>query len=129
MKWVSMLKRSIGGENFYIPLPQIIFFITYHNEVSAIFLKLWCLIYFSKPNFSFSSGQSLSRAWLSANPWVTARQASLSITNSWSLLKLMSIESVKPSNHLIEHFYICLLAIFMSLFLTVSANFLPIFSN
>ena len=96
-----MLKRSIGGENFYIPLPQIIFFITYHNEVSAIFLKLWCLIYFSKPNFSFSSGQSLSRAWLSANPWVTARQASLSITNSQSSLKLTSIESVMPSSHLI----------------------------
>ena len=35
------------------------------------------------------------------NPWTAARQASLSITNSWSLLKLMSIESVMPSNHLI----------------------------
>ena len=37
----------------------------------------------------------------SATPWTAARQASLSITNSWSLLKLMSIESVMPSNHLI----------------------------
>ena len=37
----------------------------------------------------------------SATPWTTARQASLSITNSWSSLKLMSIESVMPSNHLI----------------------------
>ena len=37
----------------------------------------------------------------SATPWTTACQASLSITNSWSLLKLMSIESVMPSNHLI----------------------------
>ena len=36
-----------------------------------------------------------------ATPWITARQASLSITNSWSLLKLMSIESVMPSSHLI----------------------------
>ena len=36
-----------------------------------------------------------------ATPWTTARHASLSITNSWSLLKLMSIESVMPSNHLI----------------------------
>ena len=35
------------------------------------------------------------------DPWTTAHQASLSITNSWSLLKLMSIESVMPSNHLI----------------------------
>ena len=38
---------------------------------------------------------------LFATPWTAARQASLSNTNSWSLLKLMSIESVKPSNHLI----------------------------
>ena len=45
--------------------------------------------------------QLLSRLQLFATPWTTARQASLSITNSWSLLKLMSIESVMPSNHLI----------------------------
>ena len=44
---------------------------------------------------------SLSRVWLFVTPWTTAHQASLSITNSQSLLKLMSIESVMPSNHLI----------------------------
>ena len=49
----------------------------------------------------FSSVQSLSSVRLFATPWTAARQASLSITNSWSLLKLMSIESVMPSNHLI----------------------------
>ena len=43
----------------------------------------------------------LSRFQLSATPWTAAHQASLSITNSQSLLKLMSIESVMPSNHLI----------------------------
>ena len=48
-----------------------------------------------------SSVQSLSRVWLFATPWTAARQASLSITNSRSLLKLMSIESVMPSSHLI----------------------------
>ena len=48
-----------------------------------------------------ASFQSLSHVWLFATPWTTARQASLSITNSWSLLKLMSIESVMPSNHLL----------------------------
>ena len=48
-----------------------------------------------------SSVQSLSRVRLFATPWTTARQASLSFTNSQSLLKLMSIESVMPSNHLI----------------------------
>ena len=47
------------------------------------------------------SVQSLSRVQLSATPWTAAHQASLSITNSWSSLKLMSIESVMPSSHLI----------------------------
>ena len=51
--------------------------------------------------FQFSSLQSLSRVRLFAIPWTAARQASLSITNPQSLLKLMSIESVMPSNHLI----------------------------
>ena len=49
----------------------------------------------------FSLVQSLSRVQLFATPWIAARQASLSITNSRSLPKLMSIESVMPSNHLI----------------------------
>ena len=49
----------------------------------------------------FSSVQSLSRVRLFATPWIAARQASLSITNSWSSLRLMSIESVMPSSHLI----------------------------
>ena len=48
-----------------------------------------------------TSVQSLSRVQLFATPWTAAHQASLSITNSWSLLKLMSIELVMPSNHLI----------------------------
>ena len=47
------------------------------------------------------SVQLLSRVWLFATPWTAARQVSLSITNSWSFLKLMSIESVMPSNELI----------------------------
>ena len=54
-------------------------------------LLLCCLI---------SSVQSLSHVRLFATPWTAARQASLSITNSLSVLKLMSIESVMPSNHL-----------------------------
>ena len=49
----------------------------------------------------FSSVQSFSHVWLFVTPWTTALQASLSITNSWSLLKLMSIELVMSSNHLI----------------------------
>ena len=49
----------------------------------------------------FSSVQSLSHVWLFVTPWIAARQASLSITNSRSSPKIISIESVMPSSHLI----------------------------
>ena len=52
-------------------------------------------------SFQFSSVQLLSPVQLFVTPWTAAHQASLSITSSWSLLKLMSIESVLPSSHLI----------------------------
>ena len=57
--------------------------------------------------------QSLSRVWLFATPWTTAHQASLSITNSWSPPKPMSIESVMWSNHLI---LCCPLLLLLSIF-------------
>ena len=60
--------------------------------------QTWRLSSFS---LQFSSVQSLSCVQLYATPWITAHQASLSITNSRSSLKLMSIESVMPSSHLI----------------------------
>ena len=56
---------------------------------------------FINNNLGVSSVQSLSRVWLFATPWTAARQASLSITNSQSPPKPMSIVSVMPSNHLI----------------------------
>ena len=59
--------------------------------------RLWVKIHISQ----FSSVQSLSHVRLIATPWIAVRQASLSITNSQSSLKLMSIESVMPSSHLI----------------------------
>ena len=62
--------------------------------VSFVVWKLLNLI-------QFSSVQLLSSVWLLVTPWTVARQASLSITNSRSLPKLMSIESVMPSSHLI----------------------------
>ena len=58
---------------------------------------------------SFSSVQSLSCLQLFATPWTAACQASLSITNSRSLLKLMSIESVMPTSHLILSYHLLLL--------------------
>ena len=57
--------------------------------------------YFFSPLIQFSSVQSLSHVQLFGTPRTAARQASLSITNSWSLPKPMSIESVMPSDHLI----------------------------
>ena len=69
----------------------------------------------------FSSVQLLSHVRLFATPWTSALQASLSITNSWSLLKLMSIKLVMPSNHLI----LCHLLLFLpSIFPTIR-----VFSN
>ena len=50
---------------------------------------------------SISTVQSFSRVWILATPWIAACQASLSITNFWSSLRLTSIESVMPSSHLI----------------------------
>ena len=75
------------------------------NYISLIDIRLFrlptslcgdILVYFSS-----SSVQSLSRVWLFATPWTAACQASLSITNSQSLLRLTSIESMMPSSHLI----------------------------
>ena len=64
----------------------------------------------------FSSVQSLSRVQLFVIPWIVAHQASLSITNSWNLLKLMSIKSVMPSNHLsLCHSLLLLPSIFPSI--------------
>ena len=57
--------------------------------------------FFTTYPFQFSSIQSLSLVRLFANPWTAACQASLSVTSSQSLLKLMSIKSVMPSHHLI----------------------------
>ena len=70
-----------------------------------VFLQTCCVLFslcFIFPSiYTFSSVQSLSHVQLFATPWTATCQASLSITNSWSLLKLMSIESVIKSNHLI----------------------------
>ena len=67
-------------------------------------------------SIQFSSAQSLSRVQLFATPWTAACQASLFITNSRSLLKLMSSESVMPSHHLILcHLLLLLPSIFPSI--------------
>ena len=65
------------------------------------FKSTFSLSSFTFVKLQFSSVQSLSRVPLFVTPWTAACQASLSITNSWSLPKVMSIELVMPSNHLI----------------------------
>ena len=71
----------------------------------------------------FSSVESLSHVQLFATPWTAAHQASLSITNSQSLLKLMSIKSVMPSNHLILcHPLLLLPSVFPSISLLVKSG-------
>ena len=66
------------------------------QEKANAFMKTW------KGNTAKKSVQSLSCVQLSATPWTAARQASLSFTISWSLLKFMSFESLMPSSHLIR---------------------------
>ena len=80
-----------------------------------------------KQTHQFSSVQSLNRVWLFVAPWTAACQASLSITNPQSLLKLMSIVLVMPSNHLILcHPFLRLPSIFPSIRVFSNEAVLPI---
>ena len=106
MRWKVWLKAFIK---------QIPSFIITKLSPSVRVIFPWCLIpgfqlgiekldvaqSLCRGEIQFSSVQSLSHVWLFVTPWIPARQASLSITNSQSLLKLMSIDSVMPSSHLI----------------------------
>ena len=91
---------------------------TYHACTCHIQHKEYC---------QFSSVQLLSRVRLFATPWTAARQASLSVTNSWSLFKLMSIESVMSFNQLILcHPLLLLPSIFPSIRVFSNESVLPI---
>ena len=88
MDYINRASRSFGG------------------TCNTVSFKLLCLQFKWTAKIiqfivQFSSVQSLSSVWLFATPWIAAHQASLSITNSWSSLKLMSIESMMWSSHLI----------------------------
>ena len=93
------------------------------------FWYLLVIAYYSSIDGSYSHislVQLLSHVQLFVTPWTAACQASLSITNSWSLFKLMSIESVMPSNHLILCLPLLLLpSVFPSISLPVSQFFAP----
>ena len=97
------------------------------------FLKIPCFIFLHCCSpiilspYQFSSVHSLSRVQLFATPWTPARQASLSITNSWNPPKLMSFESVMPSNHLILcRPFLLLPSIFPSIRVFSNESVLPI---
>ena len=88
--------RKVGGKNGHFTILK-----GGINQENITVLSM-CFI-------QFSSVHSLSRVWLFATPWIAAHQASPSITNSRSLLKPMSIESVMPSSHFILCFPLLLL--------------------
>ena len=73
----------------------------YYSAIKKNKMLPFATTWMAMEGIQFSSVQLLSRVWLFATPWITACQASLSTTNSRKLLKLMSIESVMPSSHLI----------------------------
>ena len=83
-----------AAQDQWLHMPRSTSLSSPRSSSNSVFVK-------SFPQQPFSSVQSLSRVWLFATPWIAARQASLSITNSRSKLRLMSIESVMPSSHLI----------------------------
>ena len=91
--WAAIYRSHRVGHN-WSDLAAATIIMTNEESLWPYELKL-------KPFLQFSSVQSLSCVRLFAAPWIAARQASLSITNSWSSLKLMSIESVMPSSRLI----------------------------
>ena len=85
IQWCTMTPQSMDTEFKFYLWPQWIVWLCKSFNICK----------------TFSSAQLLSNIWLFETPWTAAHQASLSITNSQSLLKLMSIELVMPSNHLI----------------------------
>ena len=89
------LEQEYWGQRVFFHNDQIA---TEQNLVTPSLMRMWTK---NCQTLQFSWVQSLSRVQLFSTPWTAARQASLSITNSRSLPKFMSIESVMPSNHLI----------------------------
>ena len=95
----------------------ILFFDTFVSEIIFLIFDVFCLL-------CISLVQSLSRVQLFVTPWTAVRQASLFITNSWSLLTFVSIELVMPSNHLI----LCCPLLFCLQFFPASGSF-PVSSS
>ena len=118
-KWARSIVQELSSSfrNISLPIPKVF------NCLSQSNLKFFQVI----DQGAFSSVQfSLSHVRLFATPWTAAHQASLSITNPWSLLKLMSVESVMASNHLILCPLLLLPSIFPSIWVFPSESSLHI---
>ena len=92
----SMLCDSLDGRGVWERMDMCMY-----GWVPSLFTWNYRTLFLVGYSVQFSSVQLLSRVQFFVTPWIAAHQASLSITNSQSSLKLMSIESVMPSNHLI----------------------------
>ena len=90
INWIKFNDTAI-----YMVIYIFVDFLSAHLLIFCLLINCW------QRGIQFSSVQSLSHVRHFVTPWTAACQASLSITNCWSLLKLMFIESVMPSNHLI----------------------------
>ena len=90
INWIKFNDTAI-----YMVIYIFVDFLSAHLLIFCLLINYW------QRSIQFSSVQSLSHIRLSVTPWTAACQASLFITSSQSLFKLMSIESVMPSNHLI----------------------------
>ena len=111
-----LLSTVLKGESWICMHISPLFWISFlfKSPRSSKFSELYKISHYLLHSIQFSSVQSLSRVQLFTTPWIATHQASLSITNSQSPPKPMSIESVMPSNHLILCRPLLLLSIFPS---------------
>ena len=102
---INLIMESIHPCSFH----KFLWIISFTEYCSVFHSSLYSCPTSIPSLLQFNSVQSLSHVWLFATPWITVYQASLSITNSRSLPKCISIESVMPSNHLILYHPLLLL--------------------
>ena len=91
----------IACKRWKLSIPQVFVTLFHRPDSSSLCIQIFLSLYNVPIPNQFSSVQSLSRVWLFVTPWTAAHQAPLSIANSQSLLKLMSIELVMPYSHFI----------------------------